>query len=91
MVLVYSHRPDAEDHGRYRNWLDEVLNSESTGILRAKPALRMTVFCFFPQMVKTFLKPEFYGRRPSFGIRSRMHHYGWRPIGTAAQHQVPTK
>lgn len=29
-VLVYSHRPDAEDHSRYRDWLDEVLNSETT-------------------------------------------------------------
>ncbi len=29
-VLVYSHRPDAEDHSRYRDWLDEVLSSETT-------------------------------------------------------------
>jgi uncharacterized protein len=28
-VLVYAHRPDAEDHFRYRRWLDGVLNSET--------------------------------------------------------------
>ena len=26
-VLVYSHRPDAEDHEKYRNWLEEHMNS----------------------------------------------------------------
>jgi len=26
-VLVFAHRPDAEDHSRYRNWLDGVLDS----------------------------------------------------------------
>ena len=29
-VLVYAHRPDAEDHFQYRDWLDRVLNSEAT-------------------------------------------------------------
>lgn len=29
-VLVYAHRPDAEDHFRYRNWLDRTLNAQST-------------------------------------------------------------
>lgn len=29
-VLVYAHRPDAEDHFRYRNWLDNALNSEAS-------------------------------------------------------------
>lgn len=28
-VLVYAHRPDAEDHLRYRNWLDSALNSNT--------------------------------------------------------------
>jgi toxin-antitoxin system PIN domain toxin len=28
-VLVYAHRPDSEDHSRYRAWLDGVLNSET--------------------------------------------------------------
>src|SRR5580692_4746772 len=26
-VLVYAHRPDAEDHVKYRKWLEETLNS----------------------------------------------------------------
>jgi|SRR5712671_5901436 len=26
-VLVYAHRPDAHEHTRYRNWLEEALNS----------------------------------------------------------------
>ena len=25
-VLVYAHREDAEDHGRYRSWLEDVVN-----------------------------------------------------------------
>lgn len=29
-VLVYAHRPDAEDHTQYRNWLDNALNSEAS-------------------------------------------------------------
>ena len=29
-VLVYAHRPDAEDHVRYREWLDGTLNSPTT-------------------------------------------------------------
>lgn len=29
-VLVYAHRPDAEDHLRYRNWLDDALNSKAS-------------------------------------------------------------
>jgi toxin-antitoxin system PIN domain toxin len=26
-VLVYAHRPDANEHVKYRNWLEEVMNS----------------------------------------------------------------
>ena len=26
-ILVYAHRPDAEDHAKYKNWLEETLNS----------------------------------------------------------------
>lgn len=26
-ILVYAHRPDAEDHAKYQNWLEEALNS----------------------------------------------------------------
>jgi toxin-antitoxin system PIN domain toxin len=29
-VLVYAHRPDAVDHAKYRNWLEEVMNSRET-------------------------------------------------------------
>jgi hypothetical protein len=29
-VLVYAHRPDAEDHAKYENWLEETLNSGET-------------------------------------------------------------
>lgn len=29
-VLVYAHRPDADDHSRYRNWLDSALDSGTT-------------------------------------------------------------
>jgi toxin-antitoxin system PIN domain toxin len=28
-VLVYAHRPDAADHAKYREWLEETLNSDS--------------------------------------------------------------
>lgn len=27
-VLVYAHRADAPDHGRYRSWLEEIINGE---------------------------------------------------------------
>ena len=26
-ILVYAHRPDAEDHAKYQNWLENTLNS----------------------------------------------------------------
>jgi hypothetical protein len=29
-ILVYAHRPDAEDHRKYQNWLEETLNSGET-------------------------------------------------------------
>jgi toxin-antitoxin system PIN domain toxin len=29
-VLVFAHRPDAEDHFKYRSWLDRILGSEAT-------------------------------------------------------------
>lgn len=29
-VLIYAHRPDSEDHSRYRDWLDHALNSGTT-------------------------------------------------------------
>jgi toxin-antitoxin system PIN domain toxin len=32
-VLVYAHRPDANEHVKYRNWLEEVMNSgEACGL-----------------------------------------------------------
>src|ERR1700674_4045616 len=42
-VLVHAHRPDAEDHAKYRKWLEEALDSGSicglsdvvlTGVIR---------------------------------------------------------
>jgi hypothetical protein len=29
-ILVYAHRPDAEDHPKYQNWLEDALNSGET-------------------------------------------------------------
>jgi predicted nucleic acid-binding protein len=29
-ILVYAHRPDAEDHVKHQNWLEETLNSGET-------------------------------------------------------------
>jgi len=29
-ILVYAHRPDAEDHAKYQYWLEDVLNSGET-------------------------------------------------------------
>ena len=43
-ILVYAHRADAVDHGRYATWLDETMDSEeafgiSAGVDQATPSV----------------------------------------------------
>ena len=58
-ILVYAHRPDAEDHQKYRNWLEATLNSGETC------GLSELALC---AMVRIVTHPQIYAEPTPIGL-----------------------
>lgn len=69
-VLVYAFRPDAEDHERYRGWLDELVNGSSA---YGCSDLVLSAFLRVVTHPKVFARPDRLAEARAFAAVVREH------------------